>query len=79
MKLCGAKYPAVCRCLEKDKDRLFTFYSFSADHWAHIRTTHPIESSFATIQHRKRQTKGCGSRMATLKMVYTLAKVAEKG
>ena len=79
LKLYAAKYPAACKCLEKDKDRLFTFCDFPADHWAHIRTTNPIESSFATVRHRTRQTKGCGSRMATLTMVYKLAKVAEEG
>jgi putative transposase len=77
--LYSVKYPGACKCLEKDKDQLFTFYDFPADHWAHIRTTNPIESAFATVRHRTRQTKGCGSRMATVTMVYKLAKVAEKG
>lgn len=75
----GAKYPTACKCLEKDKDQLFTFYDFPAEHWKHIRTTNPIESTFATVRHRTRQTKGCGNRMATLTMVYKLGKVAEKG
>jgi len=75
----GAKYPAACKCLEKDKEQLFSFYDFPAEHWKHIRTTNPIESTFATVRHRTRQTKGCGNRMATLTMVYKLAKVAEKG
>jgi transposase-like protein len=79
LKLYTAKYPGACKCLEKDKDQLFSFYDFPADHWAHIRTTNPIESTFATVRHRTRQTKGCGSRMATLTMVYKLAKVAEEG
>lgn len=75
----GAKYPAACKCLEKDQDQLFSFYDFPAEHWRHVRTTNPIESTFATVRHRTRQTKGCGNRMATLTMVYKLAKVAEKG
>jgi len=79
LNLYTAKYPRACKCLEKNKDQLFTFYDFPAEHWAHIRTTNPIESMFATIRHRTRQTKGCGSRMATLTMVYKLAKAAEKG
>lgn len=75
----AAKYPAACKCLEKDKEQLFSFYEFPAEHWKHVRTTNPIESTFATVRHRTRQTKGCGNRMATLTMVYKLAKVAEKG
>jgi putative transposase len=74
-----AKYPTACKCLEKDKEQLFSFYDFPAEHWKHIRTTNPIESTFATVRHRTRQTKGCGNRMATLTMVYKMAKVAEKG
>ena len=79
LKLYTPKYPGACKCLEKDKDQLFSFYDFPAEHWAHIRTTNPIESVFATVRHRTRQTKGCGNRMATLTMVYKLAKAAEKG
>lgn len=74
----GAKYPKACQCLEKDKDVLFTFYDFPAEHWVHIRTTNPIESTFATVRHRTRQTKGCGSRLATITMVFKLARQAEK-
>lgn len=57
---------------------LFTFYDFPAEHWGHLRTTNPIESAFATVRHRHRQTKGNGSRLATLTMVYRLAAEAEK-
>ena len=74
-----AKYPAACKCLEKDKEQLFSFYDFPAEHWKHIRTTNPIESTFATVRHRTRQTKGCGNRIATLTMVYKLTNMAEKG
>jgi putative transposase len=72
------KYPGACDCLKKDKDQLFSFYDFPAMHWQHIRTTNPIESTFATVRHRTRQTKGCGSVTATLTMVYKLASSAEK-
>lgn len=72
------KYPKACECLRKDKDQLFSFYDFPAIHWQHIRTTNPIESTFATIRHRTRQTKGCGTVNATLTMVFKLARSAEK-
>ena len=75
----SAKYSGATKCLEKDKEELFSFYDFPAEHWQHIRTTNPIESTFATVRHRSRQTKGCGSRIATLTMVYKLGTVAEKG
>jgi len=70
--------PKACECLRKDEDVLFTFYDFPAPHWCHLRTTNPIESTFGTIRHRSRQTKGCGSRTATLTMVFKLATAAEK-
>ena len=73
-----AKYPKAVECLVKDRDVLFTFYDFPAEHWAHLRTTNPIESTFATVRHRTRQTKGCGSRLATLTMVFKLALQAQK-
>jgi transposase-like protein len=72
------KYPKAVDCLRKDKEVLFTFYDFPAAHWIHIRTTNPIESTFATVRHRHRQTKGCGSREATLAMVFKLGVQAEK-
>lgn len=75
----GAKYPKAVECLAKDKDDLFTFYDFPAAHWMHIRTTNPIESTFATVRLRHRKTKGNGTRKATLTMVYKLCKEAEKG
>lgn len=78
IELHEAKYPRACDCLKKDKDQLFTFYDFPAIHWQHIRTTNPIESTFATVRHRSRQTKGCGSREATLSMVFKLIMSAEK-
>lgn len=72
------KFPKAVSCLEKDRDALLTFYDFPAEHWGHLRTTNPIESTFATVRHRTRLTKGCGSREATLSMVYKLGREAEK-
>lgn len=57
---------------------MLTFYDFPAEHWIHIRTTNPIESTFATVRLRTAKTKGCGSRMATLTMVFKLAESAQK-
>ena len=72
------KYPKACQCLSDDVDVLFSFYDFPAPHWRHLRTTNPIESAFSTVRHRTRQTKGCGSRTATLTMVFKLALEAQK-
>ncbi len=72
------KYPKAVECLQKDEEVLFTFYDFPAAHWAHIRTANPIESTYATSRHRTKRTKGCGSRMATLTMVWKLAMEAQK-
>ncbi len=66
------KFPKACECLVKDKDVLFTFYDFPAEHWIHLRTTNPIESTFATVRLRTEKTKGCGTRLATLTMVFKL-------
>jgi putative transposase len=74
----GEKYPKAVECLRKDEQVLFTFYDFPAAHWVHIRTTNPIESTYATVRHRTKRTKGCGSRMATLTMVWKLAMEAQK-
>ena len=65
----GAKYPKATECLAKDRDGLLSFYDFPAEHWVHLRTTNPIESTFATVRLRTRRTKGCGSRIACLTMV----------
>ncbi len=62
----GTKFEKACECLMKDKDVLFTFYDFPAEHWVHIRSTNVIESVFATVRLRTDKTKGCGSRLATL-------------
>jgi transposase-like protein len=73
-----AKYPAACECLAKDRDVLLAFYDFPAEHWKHLRTTNPIESTFATIRLRHRRTKGSGSRRASLAMMFKLAQAAQK-
>ena len=72
------KYPKAVECLKKDKEDLFTFYDFPATHWTSIRTTNPIESTFATVRLRTNKTKGCGSRIATLTMVFKLTMEAAK-
>ena len=73
-----AKYAAAAECLTKDREVLLTFYDFPAEHWIHLRTTNPIESTFATVRLRHRRTKGSGSRTACLTMVFKLALAAEK-
>lgn len=72
------KYPKAVECLTKDKDELFAFYDFPAAHWLHLRTTNPIESTFATVRLRHRRTKGSGTRKTTLAMVYKLCREAER-
>ncbi len=74
-----AKYPKAVECLVKDRGVLLTFYDFPAEHWRHIRTTNPIESTFATVRLRHGKTKGSGSRTACLTMVYKLMESAAKG
>lgn len=73
-----AKYPKAVACLEKDREALLAFYDFPAEHWVHIRTTNPVESTFATIRHRSDQAKGCVSRNTMLAMLYKLGMSAEK-
>jgi transposase-like protein len=73
-----AKYASACECLSKDRDELLAFYAFPAEHWKHLRTTNPIESTFATIRLRHRKTKGNGTRRASLTMMFKLAQSAEK-
>ena len=73
-----AKYPKAVECLTKDREVLLAFYDFPAEHWIHVRTTNPIESTFATVRLRTKRTKGCGSRIACLTMVYKLMQSASK-
>ena len=72
------KYKGAVDCLKKDRDALLTFYDYPAQHWIHLRTTNPIESTFATVRLRTKKTKGCGSRIATLTMVFKLVQSAQK-
>ena len=73
-----AKYSKAVECLKKDRDALLAFYDFPAEHWIHLRTTNPIESTFATVRLRTKRTKGSGSRMACLTMVYKLMRSASR-
>ena len=73
----GAKSPDACECLKKDREALLTFYDFPAEHWGHLRTTNPLESTFATIRLRHRRTKGNGTRRACLTMMFKLAHAAQ--
>jgi transposase-like protein len=73
-----AKYPKATECLARDRTVLLTFYDFPAEHWIHLRTTNPIESTFATVRLRHRRTKGNGSRLACLTMVFKLMQSAAK-
>jgi len=73
-----AKYPKVADCLRKDREALLAFYQFPAEHWQHIRTTNPIESTFATVRLRTAKTRGCLSRATALTMAFQLVRCAEK-
>jgi len=73
-----AKYPKAVACLKKDREALLAFYDFPAEHWIHIRTTNPIESTFATVRLRTKKTRGCVSRATILAMVFKLVQSAEK-
>jgi len=72
------KYPSSVACLKKDRAELLTFYDFPAEHWIHLRTSNPIESTFATVRLRHRRTKGNGSRVACLAMVFKLCESAAR-
>ena len=74
----GVRYPKAVETLVKDQDRLLTFFDFPAEHWIHLRTTNAIESPFATVKARTRQTKGAGSRKAGLAMAFKLLLSAEE-
>lgn len=74
----GAKYPKAAECLEKDRDQLLTFYDFPAEHWRHVRTTNPIESTFATIRLRTDKVRGCFSAQTVVTMAFKLCQCAQK-
>lgn len=73
----GVKWKSTTECLEKDRAELLAFYDFPAEHWQHLRTSNPIESTFATVRLRTYRTKGPGSREAGVAMAYKLARKAE--
>jgi len=73
-----AKYPKAVESLAKDREELLAFYDFPAEHWQHLRTTNPIESTFATVRLRTYKTKGAGSRPACLAMAFKLVESAQK-
>jgi transposase-like protein len=79
LEVYGAKWPKAAACLEKDRSELLAFYDFPAEHWGHLRTSNPIESTFATVRLRTSRTKGPGSREAGLAMAFKLARKAESG
>jgi transposase-like protein len=74
----GAKYPKAVECLAKDRPELLAFYEFPAEHWIHLRTSNPIESTFATVRHRTDRTKGCLTREGMLAMTFKLGMSAER-
>jgi transposase-like protein len=73
-----AKYPKAATSLKEGRDKLMTHFDFPAEHWQHLRTTNPIESTFATVKLRQRVTKGAGSRAAGLAMGFKLLLAAER-
>jgi transposase-like protein len=74
----GAKYDKAAHCLAKDRGALLAFYGVPAEHWKHVRSTNPVESTFATVRLRTATTKGCLSRATALAMVFKLAQAAER-
>ena len=72
------KYERAVECLSKDRDALLAFYDFPAEHWKHLRTSNPVESTFATVRHRTVRSKGCLSNKTALAMIFKLAQAAEK-
>jgi len=74
----GAKFPKATAKISDDLDVLLAFYDYPAEHWIHLRTSNPIESTFATVRHRTRVTKGPGSRAAGLAMAFKLIESAQQ-
>lgn len=72
------KYEKATECLEKDREALLAFYEFPAEHWKHLRTSNPIESTFATVRHRTIRAKGCLSNTTALAMVFKLVEAAQR-
>jgi len=78
VELYRVKYDKAVACLQRDRDALLAFYDFPAEHWKHLRTTNPIESTFATVRHRTIRSKGCLSNKTALAMVFKLIEGAQK-
>jgi putative transposase len=78
IRVYGAKYPKAAECLQKDQQVLLTFYDFPAEHWRHIRTTNPIESTFATVRLRTDKVRGCFSAQTVITMAFKLCQCAQK-
>lgn len=78
VKTYEAKYPKAVAKLVRDRESLLAFYDFPAQHWQHLRTTNPIESTFGTIRHRTDRAKGCVTRETMLAMIFKLGMAAEK-
>jgi hypothetical protein len=74
---CGVKFPQATAKITDDRDQLLAFYGYPAGHWVHLRTTNPVESTFATVRHRAKITKGPGSRAAGLAMAVRLTESAQ--
>ena len=72
------KYPKAAKCLQKDREILLTFYDFPAEHWRHIRTTNPIESTFATVRLRTAKVRSCFSSKTVVTMAFKLCQSAQK-
>jgi transposase-like protein len=73
-----AKYPKAAKCLKKDRDALLTFYDFPAEHWRHIRTTNPIESTFSSVRLRTAKVRSCFSSTTVVTMAFKLCQSAQK-
>jgi len=73
----GAKFPKAAAKITGDAGELLAFYDYPAEHWVHLRTTNPIESTFATVRHRTKVTRGPGSRAAGLAMAFKLIEAAQ--
>ena len=77
MAVYGAKFPRAAAKITDDAEDLLAFFDYPCEHWVHLRTTNPIESTFATVRHRTKVTKGPGSRAAGLAMAFKLIESAQ--
>ncbi len=78
LRIYRTQFPKAAACLEKDREALLAFYRFPAELWPHVRTTNPIESTFATVRLRTAKTKGSGTREACLSLAFKLCQSAQK-